>query len=1113
MKKINLRKVLSLALSLLMVFSLFACIPVSAADTQSLVTVLQDGSSVGWYSGAYYNVATGVTDVKEGKSLVAVYPMQSGDHMIDTASASLTAAGITDTSSINTLSMYIKNTANTELKFYIGHNNWQHALGTGTYYLVPSDNSDVIKASTWEIAIPAGFDGYIIFDAKSCAYWNDYVAHLSGGSLIFWTTNNADLYGNPWYYSEIAVSTAIPAEVAAYYVDGASLEAKNFVLQNNSGAPNWCWGGSASATTLNGKSVLSVTGNGAWVDFSRTAGSLTAAGISKDNVNAISLYVNNPAENGTGFVGLWCYADAPWHRNPLSYINVTLYDINTKNVTKLYTTDGLGSVSIPAGFDGYVIYDVETARAAGNLGAFFDCDLAHPVIYSGNGTVYYADYTLWTISYKNVLDGILPKITNIAIQNNSGAPNWCWGGSASATTVNGKNVLSVTGNGAWVDFSRTAGSLTAAGISKDDVTAISLYVNNPAENGTGFVGLWCYADDPWHRNPLSYINVTLYDVNSEDVTKIYTVDGLGSVSIPAGFEGYVIYDVETARATGNLGAFFDCDLAHPVIYSGNGTLYYADYSVWTASYNNVLKEFGAVTNNVVIQNNSGAPTWYWGGSASATNVNGKDVLSVTGNSAWVDFSRNVANLTVGEISKDNVNAISIYVNNPAENGDGYTGIWDYADTPYHRNPLTNVTATLYDINKKTTVNVTVNGVLGETTIPAGFEGYVIYDVEATRKAGALGAFFDCDLAHPVIYNGNGTVYYADYTVWTKDSATVTKKVSGGNASTTVGDVNGDNNVDITDLVRFKKYFAGTALINTANANVNGKDGIDSLDLAALVKVLLGVTDEEQPETESNEIGMSIFHLGYGEWDKSYATTYGEESTFLNYYTTTSIYTLAKLIEEKNQAWYQLDGYSIFKDEANPTVISEDWKNAVSTKMNAFKKYGVDSAVAGFLTEEWDAILTDEQIEEVYNYLNETYPEMRIFAVLTVNSVNGTKSLSPDAYAKVTDIAYDYYGSTDIDLHRTYTNTMKQAVSSDTRIWFFPLSSNLQWRHTPEFVSAHIEMCYTLLNEQENKGGLFFYNWLTFEDAEHIGLDNLVSTDASYGVVYERIVEIGNEILG
>lgn len=79
-----------------------------------------------------------------------------------------------------------------------------------------------------------------------------------------------------------------------------------------------------------------------------------------------------------------------------------------------------------------------------------------------------------------------------------------------------------------------------------------------------------------------------------------------------------------------------------------------------------------------------------------------------------------------------------------------------------------------------------------------------------------------------------------------DGSTVDTVISGCTGEVNgylIGDINDDAAVNIVDLVRFKKYFskAITAdMINSTKADCNSDKVIDSLDLACLRKILLGI---------------------------------------------------------------------------------------------------------------------------------------------------------------------------------------------------------------------------------------------------------------------------------
>lgn len=87
------------------------------------------------------------------------------------------------------------------------------------------------------------------------------------------------------------------------------------------------------------------------------------------------------------------------------------------------------------------------------------------------------------------------------------------------------------------------------------------------------------------------------------------------------------------------------------------------------------------------------------------------------------------------------------------------------------------------------------------------------------------------------WNKNGTYFDFNYTVKSNMTLTAVWVVP--------GDANGDGNVNITDLIRMKKYAAGSAEYTKATktaADMDNNGSIDSIDLTIIRKLLLGVLD-------------------------------------------------------------------------------------------------------------------------------------------------------------------------------------------------------------------------------------------------------------------------------
>lgn len=64
----------------------------------------------------------------------------------------------------------------------------------------------------------------------------------------------------------------------------------------------------------------------------------------------------------------------------------------------------------------------------------------------------------------------------------------------------------------------------------------------------------------------------------------------------------------------------------------------------------------------------------------------------------------------------------------------------------------------------------------------------------------------------------------------------------------LGDANKDNSIDIRDLIRIKKNLAtGCDLLKVA-ADINGNGEIDASDLTAVKKYLIGIEDALEPDS-------------------------------------------------------------------------------------------------------------------------------------------------------------------------------------------------------------------------------------------------------------------------
>lgn len=267
---------------------------------------------------------------------------------------------------------------------------------------------------------------------------------------------------------------------------------------------------------------------------------------------------------------------------------------------------------------------------------------------------------------------------------------------------------------------------------------------------------------------------------------------------------------------------------------------------------------------------------------------------------------------------------------------------------------------------------------------------------------------------------------------------------------------------------------------------------------------------------SKQIGLSIYHYYTpGQWDTLTNGKFGKESDFMNYYYFNNIATAKKVKEIGGVGWIYVR--SPFENRETLTFKST-WLSDFEATIEAYKFAGLWDVVAGFHTEEICNQITGEQFRVLTKYLKDTCPEKRIFACLSVYEVQGygpagvqTAPMSYRDYGYVTDIGFDWYGVKSYDEHKNLLETMKSNIGrKDVRIWFYPCTYG---SNTSEnYMIEHLNMCYKLLMEQENPGGLDLYTWQTW-DSNSAGLDRLLDPDLTYNYerLAKRIVEIGKEI--
>ncbi len=455
----------------------------------------------------------------------------------------------------------------------------------------------------------------------------------------------------------------------------------------------------------------------------------------------------------------------------------------------------------------------------------------------------------------------------------------------------------------------------------------------------------------------------------------------------------------------------------------------------------------------------------------------------------------------------------------------------------------------WPIRTSTMTYDTVKGELktysGNMTL-SGFEGYVILPLQyaligkdtakldGTNVSGAVDfdTFVDAK-GITQLYFFMGGEYYSGITTsfWMGDFRyvdSISAFMEEIGAEVLAGDVNNDNETDVRDIVRLKKFNADAKTeIAYHNADVDGNGLIDSA--ADLVNARKQNIDVEYKATEIDaslveypDTFVGIYHSGYGSWDSLYGDVIAE-SEIVNMYSSTDLYTLAQLKEKGGNTWMYLSEYygsePVFgtKDggyDREATEINEAYKTALDNAVNKLKNLGLWNVVLGFTDEEiliGDQVkgMTQAQFRTWTQYLTETYGK-RFNACLSTYEVNGNDSTSTTAanaetYEFVTDIGYDWYTGT-LEQHQTMFNALKTNIGdrTDVKYWFYPTAYSPKKDDAPawtdDYIAGQLGIFDTMFESvpEAQRGGLYFYTWSDWSSS--YGLESLINT---YGYTATR----------
>lgn len=813
---------------------------------------------------------------------------------------------------------------------------------------------------------------------------------------------------------------------------------------------------------------------------------------------------------------------------------------------------GRGTVKIPANFEGYIVYDAETATTKTLLDEETTFG-GHMEIYSpklsAGQTFWYGELSANTLTAKEFIASVsasavyqYPLVTGVS-----------WG-------FKDNKVISIDESDPYnkiftglMPYERNGSGFDQIGffnkgIEKDygtspaDITAMSFYVKNPG--GHGAVKLRPGTNNPWTFFQWTYWDY--YDINTGTFTRSYGE----TIVVPEGFEGYVMLDVRQT-VEGNPNSKYQ------TIFSGN-TLWFHEgqrpevgglkislgsITVWTGDYQNVKNVFASKSNTLSAPMNWGYGTQGGNSKLTDTVVSG---ISFDGDvrkyvvaeelskwhSMFFHLGRGLTGTypTTSEFIGDREAAV-IWLKNAGTN--------TLILSMLQNNPWSDfeISYRLFDTEKLTMSESKT----GNMQIPAGFTGYAVISLNETKvtQGGVTkpwkqliadgGSVTEPAISADITGHPVGDAYYIGRLTLVKS---LNEFIESRIKVTLAGDANKDGLADIRDMVRLKKYAAGIAETSVYMPNISyggNSDAAAAATITSLKKQLMGAANEdvyvsdavrtalipEEPEEEdirtaaNDEVGNAIYHMSVGDWDKLYGESIAAETDFLNYYAGGDISDVRTIKERDGAAWIYVAGSALEEDSTARANLAK--------YVETLKAEKLWNTVAGFEFEEIAG--TEKKVAEFANlsaWLNENYPEKRQFAVLAVGDI---AVATPDAYKYVTDIAFDWYAPETTAEMREKLEEMKTNTGlTNAKYWFLPgVYTSSPSEAAANHALAQLNVCYELLAEQkpENRGGLYYYNWKTFTNGDGTssayGLDRLLQYD-TFKPVADRILEVSGKLV-
>lgn len=284
-------------------------------------------------------------------------------------------------------------------------------------------------------------------------------------------------------------------------------------------------------------------------------------------------------------------------------------------------------------------------------------------------------------------------------------------------------------------------------------------------------------------------------------------------------------------------------------------------------------------------------------------------------------------------------------------------------------------------------------------------------------------------------------------------------------------------------------------------------------------------------TAKEALGFEIYHFPHSHSRSRDMLEKYLKKGFINVAHSLSIESdLTRMIADEGvKFWVYANGVGLHTEKQGDKLVysvKDGWKETIAKRVEAIKEAGLWDAVLGF---DWDEPML-QSTNEIITPIAEEYAkygkrQRAIFSYYELIEGSHPRSddpefgkeghlINPDSCKYFTDVGFDWYGTVDYDRHKAVADEMKRRVGrDDVYIWYVPCTWAGNNQFSERHCEEHLEMCYKLLKEEKNPGGLTCYNWYSFGETWH-GLDWQFDENnkGRWARLENRMIEIGNELI-